>query len=117
MTDILGYAASRAVLATFLTRTMVPLRLIAILSNVLFVAFGYAQHIYPVLFLHVALLPINIWRLVTARIRAGVESATARQLPVPSDAPQPYALWFVVGLLAGLVGSFAVLAMTVMEPI
>ncbi len=138
MTDILGYAASCAVLATFLTRTMVPLRLIAILSNVLFVlppgfylspfailpifclsspAFGYAQHIYPVLFLHVALLPINIWRLVTARIRAGAELAAARQLPASPGAPRPYALWFVVGLLAGLVGSFAVLAMTVMEPI
>src|ERR1700761_2969671 len=101
MTDILGYAASCAVLATFLTRTMVPLRLIAILSNVLFVAFGYAQHIYPVLFLHVALLPINTWRLVTARVRAGAQSAGALHLPAPSYAPQPYALWFVVGLLAG----------------
>ena len=117
MTDILGYAASCAVLATFLTRTMVPLRLIAILSNVLFVAFGYAQHIYPVLFLHVALLPINTWRLVTARVRAGAQSVGAQHLPAPSYAPQPYALWFVVGLLAGLVGSFAVLAMTFIEPI
>jgi hypothetical protein len=117
MSDILGYIASCAVLVTFLTRTMVPLRLIAILSNVLFVAFGYVQHIYPVLFLHVALLPINIWRLVTARSGAGLESASTRRLPVPSYAPQPYALWFVVGLLAGLIGSFAVLAMTVIEPI
>jgi hypothetical protein len=79
--------------------------------------FGYAQHIYPVLFLHVALLPINLWRLVTAQARAGVQSVTALQLPASPAAPQPYAFWFVVGLLAGLVGSFAVLAMTVMEPI
>ena len=63
LTDLLGYAASCAVLATFLMRTMVPLRIVAILSNVLFVAFGYIQHIYPVLFLHVVLLPINAWRL------------------------------------------------------
>jgi hypothetical protein len=94
-----------------------PLRLIAILSNVLFVAFGYAQHIYPVLFLHVALLPIDTWRLVTAQTRARMQSAGARQLSVSPHAPQPYALWFVVGLLAGLIGSFAVLAMTVIEPI
>jgi hypothetical protein len=61
--NLLGYAASCAVLATFLMRTMVPLRIIAILSNVLFAAFGYIQHIYPVLFLHIVLLPINAWRL------------------------------------------------------
>jgi len=64
MANLLGYVASCAVLATFLVRTMVPLRLIAILSNVLFAAFGYVQHIYPVLFLHAVLLPINLWRLM-----------------------------------------------------
>lgn len=63
MTNLLGYAASCAVLATFLMRTMVPLRLAAILSNVLFAAFGYVQHIYPVLILHAILLPVNLWRL------------------------------------------------------
>jgi hypothetical protein len=63
VTDLLGYAASAAVLATFLMRTMVPLRLVAILSNVLFLLFGYVQHIYPIFFLHLALLPINTWRL------------------------------------------------------
>lgn len=64
MVNLLGYAASCAVLATFLMQTMVSLRLVAILSNVLFAAFGYAQHIYPVLFLHAVLLPINLWRLM-----------------------------------------------------
>ena len=63
MTSLLGYAASCTVLATFLMRTMVPLRLVAILSNVLFATFAYLQHIYPVLFLHAVLLPINMWRL------------------------------------------------------
>lgn len=67
MANLLGYAASSAVLATFLMRTMVPLRLVAILSNVLFAAFGYIQHIYPVLLLHAVLLPINLWRLMDVR--------------------------------------------------
>jgi hypothetical protein len=62
-TTLLGYAASCAVLATFLMRTMVSLRLVSILSNVLFVAFAYLEHIYPVLLLHAVLLPINLWRL------------------------------------------------------
>ena len=63
MADMLGYMASVAVLATFLARTMVPLRLIAILSNVLFILYGYAADIRPVLLLHLILLPINIFRL------------------------------------------------------
>jgi uncharacterized protein YjiS (DUF1127 family) len=64
--NILGYAASASVLATFCMTTMVPLRLVAIFSNVLFAAFGALAHIYPVLVLHVILLPINVTRLLHA---------------------------------------------------
>ena len=67
MVDLLGYAASFAVLATFLMRTMVPLRLIAILSNLLFLYYGYSKHLYPVLVLHLVLLPINALRLIELR--------------------------------------------------
>ena len=77
MSDILGYAASCAVLASFLMRTMVPLRLVAILSNVLFVTFGYVQNIHPILLLHMVLLPINSWRLVAA-LEAGNAQAQSR---------------------------------------
>jgi hypothetical protein len=63
MTDVLGYAASFAVLATFMVRNMMPLRMLAILSNVLFILYGYEAHIHPVLLLHLALLPINLVRL------------------------------------------------------
>ena len=61
--DVLGYAASLAVLATFTVRRMVPLRILAILSNVLFIVYGYQAQIHPVLLLHLALLPINLVRL------------------------------------------------------
>ena len=59
----LGYLAAALVFATFYTKTMVPLRVIAIASNFLFIAYGYLNPAYPVLVLHVALLPLNIWRL------------------------------------------------------
>jgi CRP/FNR family transcriptional regulator, cyclic AMP receptor protein len=61
---LLGYAASAAVLATFCMSTMIPLRVIALASNVLFMAYGYADHLYPVLLLHAILLPVNALRLV-----------------------------------------------------
>jgi hypothetical protein len=67
MITLLGFAASFAVLATFLMRTMRPLRVVAVGSNVLFIAYGYWAHILPVLCLHLALLPINIGRLSELR--------------------------------------------------
>ncbi len=50
--DLLGYAASATVLATFCMDTMIPLRVTAILSNILFASFGFGAHIYPVMILH-----------------------------------------------------------------
>jgi len=61
---LLGYAASATVLATFCMSTMIPLRVVALVSNVLFMAYGYADHLYPVLLLHAILLPVNALRLV-----------------------------------------------------
>jgi hypothetical protein len=107
MTDLLGYAASCAVLATFLMRTMVPLRLIAILSNVLFVAFGYLQHIYPIFFLHLALLPINTWRLATA-LEGTIARRALRLVTGKSVRSRHYSFWFAVVLAVGLAGCFAV---------
>jgi hypothetical protein len=63
-TNLLGYAASASVLASFCMGSMVPLRAVAICSNVLFAAFGALAHIYPVLVLHAILLPVNIVRLM-----------------------------------------------------
>src|ERR1700689_622685 len=70
MVDVLGYAASIAVLATFLMQTMLPLRFVAILSNILFLLYGYFAHIPPVLFLHATLLPINVVRLMALQEHA-----------------------------------------------
>lgn len=62
--DVLGYAASAAVLATFCMSTMIPLRILALGSNVLFMAYGYVDHLLPVLILHAVLFPVNALRLV-----------------------------------------------------
>ncbi len=61
---LIGYAAALAVFATFCMTTMLPLRVIALLSNVLFIAYGWLGGLYPVLALHLALLPVNSWRLL-----------------------------------------------------
>ena len=62
--DFLGYAAAAAVLATFCMRTMIPLRILALVSNVLFCLYGYFDNLPPVLILHLILLPVNLYRLI-----------------------------------------------------
>jgi len=61
--DFLGYVAAALVFITFWMKTMVPLRLLGIGSNVFFIAYGYLAAAYPPLLLHVFLLPLNIIRL------------------------------------------------------
>jgi CRP/FNR family cyclic AMP-dependent transcriptional regulator len=62
--NLAGYAASSMVLATFCMKTMRPLRILALASNVLFAVYAFFGGLYPVLILHVVLFPINLARLV-----------------------------------------------------
>jgi CRP/FNR family cyclic AMP-dependent transcriptional regulator len=61
--DAMGYIAALLVFTTFWMKTMVPLRLAGIASNVFFIAYGALLVAYPVLILHVCLLPLNLLRL------------------------------------------------------
>jgi CRP/FNR family cyclic AMP-dependent transcriptional regulator len=65
--ELVGYLASALVFATFYMKTMMPLRTIAIASNVAFISYGYLGEMTPILILHVALLPLNLWRLYQTR--------------------------------------------------
>ena len=86
--DILGYAASIAVLITFCMSTMIPLRAVALGSNVLFCAYGYLDHLYPVLILHAILFPVNLLRLVQFhRLIRDVRDAHREDLPIQSLLP------------------------------
>jgi len=63
----LGYLASLLVFTTFYMKTMAALRLLAIASNFAFIGYGFLETLYPVLLLHLALLPMNVHRLVQIR--------------------------------------------------
>jgi CRP/FNR family cyclic AMP-dependent transcriptional regulator len=81
--DYVGYLAALTVLATFCMDTIVPLRGLAIASNVLFILYGIAGHLYPVFFLHAVLLPVNIVKIVQLRLQVrranGKRTRTGRQ--------------------------------------
>jgi len=61
--DIIGYVAAILVISAYSMQTMIPLRLVAICANCLFIAYGYLAPAYPQLLLHGILLPLNSVRL------------------------------------------------------
>jgi len=86
--DVMGYAASAAVLATFCMSTMIPLRILALISNVLFMTYGYFDHLYPVLLLHAILFPVNALRLIQfQRLVRDMRSAHSEDLSIKSLLP------------------------------
>ena len=66
--DWLGYLAATLVFCSFYARTIVVLRLVAITSNMAFIGYAFAKGLYPVLILHVVLLPLNCVRLAQLRV-------------------------------------------------
>lgn len=62
--EILGYAASGAVFATFWMQTLIALRAVAIVGNILFLSYGVYSDLGNIVLLHTALLPLNVIRLV-----------------------------------------------------
>jgi len=72
--DLFGYSASLLVFATFYMKSMIPLRLTAIASNIAFISYAWINGLTPILILHGALLPLNVLRLIEQRRL--VQSAT-----------------------------------------
>ena len=87
--EVLGYAASATVLASFCMSTVIPLRILALGGNVLFAAYGYFEQLYSVLILHAILFPVNFLRLVQIRsLINDVHNAHREELPI--DRLLPY---------------------------
>lgn len=61
--DTVGYVGSGLVLAAFAMKDIVRLRLVAICSNLVFLAYGVSLGLTPIWVLHAILLPMNVWRL------------------------------------------------------
>jgi hypothetical protein len=58
-----SFFASIFVVATLSMRTMIPLRVFAILTNIVLIATAIPIHNYPTMVLHTVLLPLNAYRL------------------------------------------------------
>ena len=58
-----GYAAVIASIITCAMKTMIPLRIVSMTCNTLFIIYGFFGGIYPTLVLNLVLLPLNTLRL------------------------------------------------------
>ena len=86
--QLVGYAASVLVFSTFYMKTMIPLRCVAIASNVAFLTYGYSAGLYPVFLLHTVLLPLNVFRLhqmyrLKERLRRSLERELSLEWMLP----------------------------------
>lgn len=63
LVDVIAFAAVVFNIAGYSMRRMIPLRIAAICTNVLFVIYSILAHVYPTLILHLILLPLNAYRL------------------------------------------------------
>ena len=81
LVDVAGYVAAVLVFLTFYMKTMIPLRLVGICSNCVFIIYAYFGTLYPVLILHIILLPLNLLRLrEMLRLTKQVSAATRADL-------------------------------------
>jgi hypothetical protein len=77
LVDIVGYLASALVLLAFCMRAMIPLRTIALCSNIAFLLYGFNHALMPVMLLHAVLLPVNGCRLWEALQSRDAEEPTS----------------------------------------
>ena len=91
---VAGWLAASLVFSSFFMKTIIPLRIVALVSNVAFIGYallgltyGVFGRVYPILVLHSCLLPLNVLRLrqvralITAVHEASDEEALHALIP------------------------------------
>lgn len=73
--ELLGYFGVLLTFGTYSMRQMIPLRVVGICANCVFIAYGLLAPVYPQLLLHGVLLPLNVFRMwemlqLVERVRA-----------------------------------------------
>jgi CRP/FNR family transcriptional regulator, cyclic AMP receptor protein len=75
--EAIGYLAAAANVFVFVSNTMIPLRIAAILANALFASYFFLKGYYPLFALNAFMVPINVFRLrQMERLISDVRQAT-----------------------------------------
>lgn len=75
--EAIGYLAAAANAYAYVSNTMIPLRIAAIVANALFACYFLMKGVYPLFAFNALLLPLNVWRLLQMkRLIAAVRAAS-----------------------------------------
>lgn len=82
LAEYIGYFGNVVVIITYSMRTMIPLRMLGMCSNAIFIAYSGLLGLFPLLVLNCILLPLNGFRLyqmirLTRQVQAAAESGDA----------------------------------------
>lgn len=85
---VLGVIGTVLLCASFLVKSMLRLRALALASNVFFIAWGYVEWVWPTLALNSVILPLNAWhiweiRRLTKEIARATEDSPVSQWLLP----------------------------------
>ena len=88
--NAVGFLAAGLVITAFCMKDILHLRIVAVASNVAFLAYGVALGLIPVWLLHLVLLPVNLIRLwqVGGRITTNATQDNGKTRPVARRAPR-----------------------------
>jgi hypothetical protein len=90
--DAFGWLAAALTWMTFFCRDMRRLRGLALCANAAFIAYAALVPLWPVLMLHLALVPVNLWRLTQVlRQPPGVPATPDERAAEAVDAEPPAA--------------------------
>jgi len=79
---VLGLLAAALYFTSYVVKSMLPLRALALASNVFFIAYGYVHASLPELVLHSVLLPLNARRMWEIRTLAREIARATQESPV-----------------------------------
>lgn len=99
--ELIGVAAAVASLYAAYSRTIITLRVAAIVANLLAMIYSYSHGTYPTFALNALLLPLNAWRLyLMVKLVRDIDAATKGDLNVdwllPYTRPQHFAAGDVI---------------------
>ena len=85
---VLGVIGTVLLCASFLVKSMLNLRALALASNVFFISWGYVEWVWPTLALNSVILPLNVWhiweiRRLTREIARATEDSPVSQWLLP----------------------------------
>ena len=78
LATVLGAIGTALLLASFLVKSMLRLRVLALASNVFFIAWAYFEWVWPTLLLNSVIVPLNAWHIwEIRRLSKEIARATA----------------------------------------